>query len=368
MTKTLHAVIRRTGRIQVFLCATLLAVAQQSTEQAPGRSPLFRANTRVVIAHVTVTSPDGKFVSGLPQGEFRLLDNSRLQHVTQDAAVQPISMVVAVETSSVVEKILPKVRKIGSVLYTQVTGETGELALLGYNEKVEVITPFTSDPDQINGAFRKLKASGSAYRLNDAVMEAVRILRTRPADRQRVLLVIGQPRDNGSATTVGEILATREFSDIQVFSVNMSHMVAQLTATPPTPRPNPVPPEARRLPVGTGTPTTDAQVNLGDWTPLFKDLLVDTPKNAVKDPMTAYVRFSGGREYSFVSTSALERALADIGEELHCQYVLTYQVEAEAKAGFHQIAVLVANPDLRVRTRRGFWLEAQSEGFTPPKN
>lgn len=321
----------------------------------------------MVIAQVTVTGPDGKFVKDLKQGELQLFDNGRRQSVTQDAAAQPISMVVAVETSDAVVKILPKVRKIGGLLHALVTGETGELALLEYNDKVHLITPFSSDADQISAGFKKLSSSGSASRLNDAVIEAVRMLRTRPPDRQRVLLVIGQPRDNGSAAKIRDVLATREFADIQVFSVNMSHAVAQLTAPTKPPLPNPVPPEARRLPVGTGTPTTDAQTNMGNWTPLFKDLFYDMPRNAVSDPLTTYIRFSGGREYSFVTRSALEEALSNLGEELHSQYLLTYQVAAEAQAGFHQLSVQVANPAHKVRTRRGFWLEARTDPIPPVK-
>jgi hypothetical protein len=54
----------------------------------------------------------------------------------------------------------------------------------------------------------------------------------------------------------------------------------------------------------------------------------------------------------------VERAIADIGEELHSQYLLSYNPNNKIEGGFHKIRVEVNRPNLRVRTRDGYWLAA----------
>ncbi len=62
-----------------------------------------------------------------------------------------------------------------------------------------------------------------------------------------------------------------------------------------------------------------------------------------------------------MSQKTLERAVSDIGEELHSQYLLTYNPSNKDEAGFHEIEVRVLKPGLKVRTRNGYWLARVNE-------
>ena len=127
-------------------------------------------------------------------------------------------------------------------------------------------------------------------------------------------------------------------------------------------RPNRIPPEARHLPAGViGTPTTDSQTATGNWIPLLKDIFDAAKGIFVADPLDVYTRYTGGREYSFMTQKTLERAISDIGEELHSQYMLTYLPNNQNEAGFHEIAVQVLRPDVKIRTRDGYWLAGKPE-------
>jgi len=334
----------------------------QPGQVQPGSDVIFRSNVRAVIAPVTVTDRDGRVVNSLTTLDFQLYDNKKLQKITEDQATHPISLVVAIEASAEVEKIVPQVQKIGPLLSNLLIGDSGEIAVLSFDHRVQTLTGFTSDPDQINAAMKKLKPGSTSFRLNDAAMQAMNLLRNRPPTRKRILLLITESRDNGSELHVRDVLTAAEFANVVVYSVDMSHLVASLTSTAQLPRPDAIPPEARHLPAGQiGTQTTDAQNTMGDWTPALKEIFIAAKAIFIPNPLEVYTKYTGGREYSFMTQKTLERAVADIGEELHSQYLLTYSPNNQDEAGFHEIEVRILKPGLKVRTRNGYWLARVNE-------
>jgi hypothetical protein len=52
----------------------------------------------------------------------------------------------------------------------------------------------------------------------------------------------------------------------------------------------------------------------------------------------------------------LDRAVSELGEELHSQYLLTYTPNNQEESGFHTINVQVLKPDLKVRARDGYYI------------
>ena len=318
---------------------------------------------RIVMAPVTVMDRAGNIIEGLQPSDFRLYDNGKLQRITEDMTSHPLSLVVAIQANAQVEKILPQIQKIGSLLQAQVLGDEGEVAVLEFDHRIQTLSDFTSDPDKINAALKQIKAGSWTSRLNDAAMESIAKLKSRPASRRRVLLLVGEVMDKGSQIKPREVIAAAEFANVVIYSVDMSHLVASLTATPPPPAPDTRPPGAVAMPRGNvATPTTDSQLALGNWVPLLKDIFDEAKSVFIKDPLTVYTAYSGGRQYWFMNQKALDRAISDLGTELHSQYLLTYSPNNQEQPGFHNIVVQVLKPDLRVRTRDGYYLAGTPEG------
>jgi hypothetical protein len=109
------------------------------------------------------------------------------------------------------------------------------------------------------------------------------------------------------------------------------------------------------------TYTSDATTNFGNWTPVVKEIMTQVKGIFVKNPLEVYTRYTGGREYSFITQKAFEQAVSDIGEELHSQYLLTYNPNNQDEAGFHEIRVRVLKPDVEIRKRDGYWLAGKKK-------
>src|SRR5208282_3675373 len=106
---------------------------------------------------VTVfTRHGGSYVDGLQPQDFKLYDNGKEQNIHVDVTYQPISMVIAVQASDQVEGILPKINRIGSMIEPVLIGEQGEAAVMAFDHRFRVMQDFTSDPNKIEAAIKKI--------------------------------------------------------------------------------------------------------------------------------------------------------------------------------------------------------------------
>ncbi len=347
--------VRRRPAFAAIALVGVLCAQEKSAED----KPTFTTEVQIVMAPVTVTDRGGALVTGLTATDFRLFDNGKEQKIVEDLASHPISMVMVVQANTQVEKILPQIQKLGSAIQAQVLGDEGEVAILEFDHRIQTLTDFISDPDEISKTLKKLKPGSATSRLNDAAIEGVNLLKRRPQNRRKVLLLISESRDQGSELHPREVLSAAEFANIVIYSIDISHLVSSVTAPPPVSRStlDNRPPGAVNLGRGNvETPTTQTQMQLGNFAPLIKDIFLAAKSIFVSNPLEVYTTYTGGREYSFMNQKALDRAVSDLGEELHSQYLLTYLPNNKEEGGYHNIVVQVSKPGLKIRARDGYYI------------
>src|ERR1700686_2054938 len=108
-------------KLCLILCTALLSAQDKDADR-------IIETFKFVLVPVTVVDKAGNFVPGLTQYDFRLFDNGKHTRITEDVASHPISLVVAIQANTHVQKILRLIQKIGSVFEGLVLGETGEMS------------------------------------------------------------------------------------------------------------------------------------------------------------------------------------------------------------------------------------------------
>ncbi len=359
-----HTESMRNGWI-ILLCAAGLALAQppDPSKQDQEKDARIVVPVNVVIAPTTVRDRKGNFVNGLQLQDFELYDNNKQQRINADVQGEPLSLVVAVQKSYNLDQILPKIQRIGPLLNNLIAGQDGEVALIAFDHRIQVVQDFTSETTKLSTALRNIKPGSPNHAVIDAEMAAIRMLRSRPPDRRRVLLLIAEKRDRGSEARVREALTEAEFANVVIFSVDISSLVATLTGTPIPPPPPSIPTTAQHIPAGGAqTPTTIEQNYYnGNYIPVFVDIFKAVKSLFIDDTLDVFTRFTGGKQYSFVSEKSLDRAIEGIGEELHSQYLLSYVPNNLNEGGFHEIRVVVNRGNLEVRTRPGYWVAGRTD-------
>jgi VWFA-related protein len=313
--------------------ATLLHLSAQDAT--------IRTTVPLVTVPTTVTDRKGHYIDALGPDDFVVYDNGKsrsFQVVPADAILAPISLVVAVQSSDIAAAVLAKIQKVGSMVQPLILGEKGEAALLAFDQQTKLLQDFTSDPAAISAAFHDFKpGSERDSRIFDTVAVAVRMLGVRGPNARRVILLISESRDRGSTSKLPETIALAERNNVIIFPATFSAY-----ATPFTAKPSDLP-----------APPTDTNLLA---------IFTETGRMAKKNAAAALARYSGGRHVSFLTLNSLEHVISLVGQELHNQYLLSFQPSATEKPGFHSVKVEIRDrPELVVRARAGYWLEASAE-------
>ena len=186
-------------------------------------APLAAQEARIVVntfnvsAPVTVIDRDGKFVNGLDSKDFTLFDDGVAQDIRVDVSYVPISMVLAIQANNVVEPFLPTIKKLGSLLEGLVIGEQGECAVMAFDHRIRTLTDgFVSDSAEVKRALDKINPGSSTSAMIDTVFQATRMLRGRPSNRRRVLLLVSETQDKGSEGRIREALLEAQIHNVIV--------------------------------------------------------------------------------------------------------------------------------------------------------
>lgn len=262
--------------------------------------PTIRVPVRLVVAPTSVTDHSGNFINGLAASDFQLFDNNVPQQVHEDGDFLPISLAIAIQTN-LKKQSIQRVRELGPLLGALVVGVGGEAAIFTFNDKLEVRQDFTPDLGRLTHALRRVEFSPGPVHTIDATLAALRLLDQRPEIRRRILLLISDPRDLGSQSTLADALADVAISNTLIYWLNTGRAV--------------------------------------------------TPE----DPAPAMTRYTGGQQYPLQNEHALERAITQIGEEIHGQYLLSYTPANTNDSGFHRIRVVTKRAGVEVRSRPGYW-------------
>ncbi len=328
-------------------------------------TPIERTSVSVVQAPTTVTDRSGALVDGLQPNQFRLFDNGKEQDIHVDVASQPISFVIAIQCTDSTEAVLKQIQRSGSLFGPQLVGENGEAAVLAFDSRIREMQPFTNDSTKITDAIRKIHAGTSQARMIDAVEKATYLLRSRPASRRRIILLISETHDQSSESRLKETLVAAQLTNVTIYTVNISHLVTAMTSKPQPPRPDAQPATAYTLPGGQpSTPTTvQHKTMLGDrveFVPLGREIYKDVKGLFVDNTATLLTEQTGGTEFSFMKQRGLEDAVEAMSREVHSQYMITYNPNNKNEGGFHEIEVRLDRPEYTARTRPGYYLASIS--------
>jgi hypothetical protein len=301
----------------------------------------FRSTVPLVVAPTTVTDSKGRYVDGLTPADLVLYDNNVPQAIHMDWMMYPIDLVVAVQTSSNSGAVVDKLGGSG-ILFTQLlAADAGETAVISFSDEVKLHQGFTANPDLVTHALR----------------QALVMLERRPPGRRRIVLMIAERRDRSSEAKLPEVMERVERLNAAVYWLSYSPFLEPFTVRPKTAED--LKPEAERIKM--------KKCDLcprPDDTPVPPDLgpggliyaLGELMRLHQPDLSNLFTGTTGGRALSFLKKHALEQAIQLVGEEVHRQYILSFEPKAGDPGKFHALRVEVKNrPELQAKTRQGYW-------------
>jgi VWFA-related protein len=263
----------------------------------------FTSRTDAVRVDVLVT--DGRrHVASLTAGDFEIRDNGVLQKIALVQTEQlPIDLLFALDTSrSVAGRLLKDLTDAGSAA-VEAMRDRDRVALLSFASRVRLLSPWTSNGGAVREALAAMSASGRTA-LRDGAFHAVAL--REPGDRRTVILLFSDGRDTASWLTGRRSIEAASRADVVVYPVVVQRW-------PP------------------GRENSEFLERLAEET--------------------------GGRVVVAKSNSDLRATFTGILSEFRDRYVLTYQPDRVAGAGWHRIDVRLKGKNGRVTARRGYFVE-----------
>jgi len=323
-----HRTVRFRRALRLCIGVTLASVASAEIQtEPPASQSQIHVITNEVIVPVTVTNESGEFVLDLSQQDFRVLDDGVEQTIDQwDLGGDPLAVALVLETSSRPHAMISAVHSLGSIFTETAMALDGEAAVITYDSTVDVRQAFTQDHDVVESAIANAKFEAPERMLYDAMAKAVEMLKGETM-RRRIMLIVGESRDDGSTAKLGPIVREAEHANIAIYSLGPSSMARDILEDAPA-----------------------------IWAAPAIFLLQQGKNRSKSHELEVASAATGGVHYGAVRAETLREALDRIAAELHAQYIIGYRPNSERAPGFHSITVTVSRPSLTVRARPGYYV------------
>jgi VWFA-related protein len=319
--------------VSTALAASSSSQAPQQTQGPPPPAGQIRVATNEVVVAVTVTDPSGELVLDLLPSDFHVFDDGVEQKVEHwDLGGDPLAVVLVLQTTDRAESTIPAIHSLGSIFTETAMALDGEAAVITYDSTVDVAQPFTMDHDAIESVIANAEFDDPKMHLYDAMAAAVEMLKDQAPMRRRIMLIVGESRDDGSKADLGMVVRDAQQANITIYAIGPSSATRDLLQDAPA-----------------------------LWAAPAIFLLQQGRNRDRRHALQIAAAATGGAHYGGARAGTLRAAMDDIGGEIHAQYIIGYRPNAERAPGFHSIKVAVSRPDVTVRTRPGYYV-------APPAN
>jgi len=302
-------------------CATwtlALALAAPALPQEPGQDQVIRRQVNLVNLFATVRDNHKKIVNDLKQEDFKILEDSQDQKIAffSKEVTLPITMGLLLDTSGSEQYMLGAIQDAGGRFLGRVLRKGDEAMVMSFDTDVDLLSDFTDDRAQLDRAVRHARINApanvsgpvpTAHQVGTALYDAIYLACNEKLNTEagrKAIVIVTDAQDEGSKVRMEEAIEAAQRTDTVI------HIL--LVADP----------------------------RFGGNSGVAHRIAEDT----------------GGRVISVSSVKKLLEAFDEISEELRSQYTLGYYPSNNGKDGkFRKIKVEVANHDLKVLTRKGYY-------------
>jgi len=280
---------------------------------------VLKVNVKLVSVFTNVTDATGAIVGGLTKSDFKVTEDGRPQEIAvfERESELPLDLVLAIDTSGSVHKDLPLEQDAARKFVHALLRGQDQLSLFEFSTEVRQVVPFTNQVGKIDRGLGNLRG-GPATALYDAIFMASDKLGKQTVEgksARKVLVLVTDGGDTANTVTYAQALEQALRGEVMVYSIIDVPIAAS---------------------AGRDTGGEHALITLAEQT---------------------------GGKYFYANEGGLDKAFAQVSEDLRTQYLLGYYPSKQPPGvEFHRIKVTVprAAAAFDIRYRTGYYADAQS--------
>lgn len=309
--------------LPMLLLAATLAFAPAALD---AQGPTFKSSIDMVPLTVTVTDATGKYVTGLSDQDFTVLEDGVAQPLSFFARESvPVDVALVLDTSGSMGADLPLVQAAARGLVQQLR-PSDRGAVVEVKDNAGMAQPFTSDRGLLEQAIRGLSASGNTSLYDGlyiVLREFERERRAAAQVRRQALVLLSDGLDTRSRLSADDVLELARRVGVNIYVIALKSGLATIPRQ-----------------------SLDGSILRADYA------------------MGAVARESGGRTYQPKSARELPAIYTAIAQELASQYELGYTpVRPGGDGAFRRVLVrIAAQANALARTRSGYYATRTMNG------
>ena len=200
------------------------SVLPQTVAPVPSAQPVFKAESQLVVLHVSVRDRGGRYVTGLGKDAFTVIDDSQPQTIAMFSGEDvPASVGLVIDNSN---SMAPSRERViaAAVAFAKNSHPQDEVFALTVNEHVrEAWAPAIiaeTRPEQFAVAMAKAITARGMTALHDGVAEGLRRVQ-RGIHTRQVLILVSDGGDNASQRSQESILHEARAGDAVIYTVGL---------------------------------------------------------------------------------------------------------------------------------------------------
>jgi Ca-activated chloride channel homolog len=293
--------------------ALAIAVARASAQQPPSApAATFRSSIDLVRLSAVVRDHKGRFVQGLTDRDFELIDNGERRDIAEVRRDESgVSIALLFDVSGSMEGHMANAREAAQHVLSWLDPSRDESAVFTFDTRLDEMIPFTPGIRILPRSMTGVVPFG-ATSLHDAIAETARRVGTRTG-RRRAVVVLTDGDDNASHLTPPQVSGIASRIDVPVYLFGIVPSI--------------------------DNPGSDMATTAADrW--------------GLAGPLSDLAAWTGGNV--FVASTPAQRSAAarQLVDEMRHQYLIAF--ESSQHPGWHPIQVRARQKDLVVRARSGY--------------
>ncbi len=180
----------------------------------------FRADTRLVVLHASVTDHKGKLITNLGQNAFKVFENGQEQQVKifrrEDV---PVSLCVIIDDSGSMMTKRSRV-EAAAVAMVRESNPQDEVCIVNFNDDAYLDVPFTNDMRKMEAGLARIDSRGGTA-MRDAVNMSLDYIKSEAKKDKKVLMVITDGNDNASAVSLEKVVARSNQGDVLIYAIGL---------------------------------------------------------------------------------------------------------------------------------------------------
>lgn len=366
----------------LILVPVIAASAQAPDPNAGGTDrQAISVRSHLVIVPTLVKTKKGDVVFSLSGEDFSVTDDGVPQRVQldTDADAQPLALVIVAQTGGQGAVHLEDYGGLESVLEAIIGAVPHEISVVSFDSQVHLEQGFNEDVERSANVLGALSAGDQGAAILDGLTFATAQLAKRPAKDRRAILLLSETIDSGSQTSLDETLRAINDTNTAIYSFGFSSVKTALKhegAKLPNPfgrtkysstpykaggcmsRDPDADPDAHG---SRGTQALDCASDLLPPLRLARMAYIAAVEGIHRNAPETVAKLTGGEYFGFRDAKSLRQELVAISNDVHNQYVLSFQ-PAAPHAGLHALSVsLKGRSDLVVAARNAYWIDTPVE-------